>query len=33
MRNSENHGKDIYNELDNQDDFTGDINPLYSKRK
>ncbi|KAG7328483.1 hypothetical protein KOW79_008427 [Hemibagrus wyckioides] len=31
MRNSENHGKDTYNELDNQDDFTGDVNPLYSK--
>ncbi|GAA6092398.1 hepatic lectin-like, partial [Tachysurus ichikawai] len=30
MINSENHGKDTYSELEDQGDFTGDDNPLYS---
>lgn len=31
MVNSENQGKETYNELESQDDFTGDVQPLYSK--
>lgn len=33
MVNSENQGKETYNELESQDDFTGDVQPLYSKSK
>lgn len=33
MVNSETQGKVIFNELEPQDDFTGDIYPLHPKSK